>query len=312
MLPKKVSAAGSRCNAGVSLARFGPACRPSLLLAIVPTLILGLAACSSPPAGTRYELRGTVVAVQPQHRLVTVAHEDIPGFMAAMTMPFAVKEEWALAALKPGDRIAAVLVVDRGASWLEQIVISHGGAQQLAPVKADGSPVAAPGQPVPDFTLLNQYGRLIHLHQYRGRALLLTFIYTRCPLPDYCPLTSRNFAELDRALRREPSLYPKTALLSISIDPEYDRPAVLRKYGLTYTDAKGPNPFDQWELATGSPREIKAVAGFFGLDYYPQGNQIVHSLRTALIAPDGRIAKTYSGNEWKPAEVLRDLAALRR
>lgn len=289
-----------RCRIGI----------PASLLALV--IGLGLAACSkSTSQGQRYELQGTVVAVNPPHHLITVAHEDIPGLMSAMTMPFVVKDQWVFAAVKPGDRIAAVLVVDQGASWLEQVVVSHTGAERLTAAKAEVSSAPEPGDLVPDFSLVNQYGRLIRLHQYRGSVLLLTFIYTRCPLPDYCPLMTRNFAAIERELRQNGGAYPRTRLLSVSIDPAYDAPTVLRKYGLSYTGSKSPNPFDQWEFATGSRQEIKSIAGYFGLDYWPEGNQIVHSLRTAVISPDGGLLKLYSGNQWKPADLLRDLASLK-
>ena len=135
-------------------------------------------------------------------------------------------------------------------------------------------------------------------------------VYTRCPLPNYCPLMSKNFAQILEQTQGDPNLSASTHLLSISIDPEYDKPAVLRAYGVEC--AGNPHPFKQWEFASGSPEEVRKVAEFFGLKYWTEGGQIVHALVTALIGPDGKVVKVYRGNEWKPADVLADLRALPR
>ena len=271
------------------------------------SLLFVLGACKTQPPlpQQRFDLRGKVVAVNKNEGTVTLAHEAIPGYMAAMTMDYPLKDKWAFDVLKPGQTIRATLVVASDRAWLEGIVVSEEAkpeSNSLAPPESARTPL---GQEVPDFPLINQDGKRIHLHQYHGKALLLTFIYTRCPLPDYCPLMSKNFARILQEVRSDPALSPSTHLLSISIDPEYDKPAVLRAYGLDC--AGNPHPFDHWEFASGTPEQVRKVAEFFGLKYWTEGGQIVHALVTALIGPDGKVIQIYRGNDWQPAQVVSDL-----
>ncbi len=260
------------------------------------TITVFLTGCRNAPEH-RYPLKGKVVSVDREHRQATIAHEKIQGFMDAMTMPFNIHEDWAINALAPGQAVDGTLVVRGDESWLEILNISK--SDQGSPESAGPGPKA--GEEVPDFTLLNQDDRRIQLHQFRGRPLLLTFIYTRCPLPDYCPRTSKNFSEIYQALRSKPQSDQKPVLLTISFDTENDTPAVLREYAARYMH---PTNFKDWGFATGSPEEIKKITGYFGLQYRPESGQIVHSLVTALITPEGKIAQLYQGNQWKPADVL--------
>jgi protein SCO1/2 len=172
-----------------------------------------------------------------------------------------------------------------------------------------GAQMAKEGDEVPNFTLRNQDDREIHIKDYRGKTLLLTFIYTRCPVPDYCTLMSDNFAQIDRALGQDPELYGKTHLLSISIDPEYDTPKVLRSYGAAHTERYQNETFAHWEFAGGTKEQVKEIAQFFGLTYFPEKDQIIHALRTVIIDPHGKVAKIYGGNDWKPEDVVKILAA---
>ncbi|HKV38760.1 MAG TPA: SCO family protein [Blastocatellia bacterium] len=275
-----------------------------LILAVV--IILGIAGChKSHPK--QYELKGKVVAVDTGLRRVTIAHDAIPGYMDAMTMPYDLKDDWAYSVLKPGDTVNAILVVDSGRSWLQNIVITEETTDDASAGGKTAQPEPKPGDAVPDFSLENQDSQPIHLSQYRDKALVLTFIYTRCPLPDYCPLMSQSFAEIDKSLQKDPALYAKTHLLSITIDPDYDTPVVMRAYGATFA---GGN-FNHWEFATGSLKEVKAVADYFGLRYWQEKGQIIHALRTAVISPDGKMVKLYRGNEWKPADIIHDLQSIR-
>jgi len=252
----------------------------------------------------RYDFKGKVIAVEPEKRLVTVSHEDIKGYMPGMTMPFAVKNEADLQILAPDDEITATLVVDGKHSWLEDLIITRQSA--IAPAMP-GAQMAKEGDEVPNFTLLNQDNREIHIKDYRGKTLLLTFIYTRCPVPDYCTLMSDNFAQIDRALGENPELYGKTHLLSISIDPEYDTPKVLRSYGAAHTERYQNETFAHWEFAGGTKEQVKEIAQFFGLTYIPQQDQIIHALRTVIIDSHGKVTKIYSGNDWKVDEVVEQL-----
>jgi protein SCO1/2 len=256
-----------------------------------------LAGCQS-SLEQRYELKGKVVSVDKAQRQVTIDHDAIKDFMDAMTMPYNVKDDWALSALAPGQSIEATLVVRGDRSWIEGLRIF-----QSEPAGGSAAVNSEPriGDEVPDFSLLNQDNKRIHLSQYRGQPLLLTFIYTRCPLPDYCPRTSRNFSEVYRGLASLPESGPKPHLLTISFDTEFDTPAVLRNYAARYMN---PVMFSKWEFATGSPDEIKKITGYFGLVYRRESGQITHSLVTALIGQDGRLSRLYRNNEWIPSRVL--------
>jgi protein SCO1/2 len=292
--------------------------RPIALHALSVLILVSLTSCQPrqrvrSPTEKQYDLKGKVVAVDKAQRLLTIAHEDIKDYMPGMTMSFTVKDDWVLEIAAPGNQITATLVVDGAQSWLEDVVITEASTSgsNSAPVEGAG-PKA--GDEVPDYRLINQDGKTISLHDYKGKALLLTFIYTRCQDPTQCTLMSSNFAAIDQELQKQPELYQKTHLLSISFDPTYDTPKVLRSYGAAYTGKYSEETFAHWEFASGSTDEVKGIAQYFGLHYYqdtPSGQeQVIHSLRTAVIGPDGKVVKVYRGNEWKPDEVLKEIQAL--
>jgi len=259
----------------------------------------------------RYQLKGKVVAVNKLEGTATISHEEVVGYMPGMTMPFKIKDRAWLETMAPGDKITATLVVDDLQSWLEDIVTTSEAAPDVSTSSGDAVATAKPGDEVPDFALVNQDGKRIHLAEYRGRSLLLTFIYTRCPEPTQCTLMSNNFAEIDRELQKQPDRYARTHLLSISFDPDYDTPKVMRSYGASHTERYSDETFQHWEFASGTADEVKGIAQYFGLRYFVDSEsgtqQVIHSLRTAIIGPDGKVFTVYSGNEWKPQEVLSDL-----
>ncbi|MFL6255744.1 MAG: SCO family protein [Pyrinomonadaceae bacterium] len=254
----------------------------------------------------RYELKGKVISVDRAKGEVTVEHGDVKGYMPAMTMHFPVRDAEALKVMEAGDQLQAALVVTDEGYWLDSPVITKGlpGSSPNTPTTGANEP--QPGAEVPDVKLVNQDGRPLSMKQFKGRALVVTFIYTRCPLPDYCPLMSANFARLNAAIIEDASLRKSAHLLSVTLDPEYDRPPVLKAYGGTFAGGK----FDNWDFATGDPAEVRRLAEFFGLTYKAEGDQVIHSLRTAVVTPDGKLFKIYRGNEWKPDEVLSDLKNL--
>jgi protein SCO1 len=280
----------------------------SLLSGIVLIVVLIVASAScrhrSEPA-QRYELKGKVVNVDKRGAVVTISHEDIRGYMDAMTMPFALKDPSLLDVMNEGDGVQATLVVSGARSWLEDVIVTR---QTVDPsnVNSANSSEPKPGDEVPDFALVNQDGKRISLREYRGRAVALTFIYTRCPLPDYCPLMTEHFGEIEKALAAEPEMYAKTHLLSITVDPEFDVPRVLRNYAV---ESAGRPSFSHWEFATGTSDQVKQIATYFGLQYFKENDQIIHSLRTAVIAPDGKLVDFYHGNLWKPLDIIRELRA---
>jgi protein SCO1/2 len=270
-----------------------------------------LSSCKAPPT-RHFRIAGKVVSVNQSNNQIVLNHGEIPGYMPAMVMPLTVRPSTQLATVKKGDEITAILVVANQSSWLESIEVVKRTGTGADPRDAEIRALPTEGRAVPNFTLINQSGRRISVHQYRGKALLITFVYTRCPLPDYCPLMSSNFAEIDKSLRSDPALYQKTHLLTVSFDPKHDTPAVLRSYGAAYTERYSDETFEHWEFASGSAEEIKAITGFFGLTYADAEDQIVHSLVTAIISPQGEIYKVHPSNDWKPAEILAELRAVAR
>jgi protein SCO1/2 len=259
-----------------------------------------------------YKLRGKVVSTDAAKGEVTLDNEAIPGFMEAMTMPYKLKDAGILGELHPGDVITADVLVSQDPNadvLLDHIVV-------VAQSKPDYKPavsyhVPAPGDAVPDFKLRNQDGRAIHLGQFRGKALLVTFIYTRCPLPDFCPRVTRNFATVEKQLAANPALLAKTHLLCVSFDPEHDTPERLRAYGATYIGSDAKNAFAHWDFAVPQKPVLAEMAKFFDLGMTNNADAtITHTLSTTLIGPDGKVARFYPGNEWTAERVLADVKQL--
>ncbi len=261
------------------------------------------------PQGKQYPVKGQVVSTDPAHGEVTVDAAAIPGFMEAMTMPYKLRTPNILSELHPGDQITATLYVTDSDDLLDQIVITGQGQPDYKPPMMYH--VLNPGDAVPDFKFLNQSGKHIAIGQFKGKVLLVTFIYTRCPLPDFCPRMSQNFAKVDKALAADPALYAKTHLLSISFDPEYDTPAVLRSYGGAYTGNYTQENFKHWDFAAPSPADQESVDKFFDIGVTPEkDHSITHSLSTVLIGPDGKVFQWYPTNDWTPEQVLGDIKRL--
>lgn len=288
--------------------------KKKLALCVLILVFLAGSHCggNSPVNEKRYPLTGKVISVNKTERTATIDHEAIPGYMDSMTMDFAVKNDSDLDRMKPGDRITGDLVVTDASSWIEITAITQGGSELTPTTIVPGEP--KPGDQVPDFTLVNQDGKQIRLSQYKGKALALTFIYTRCPDPDQCALMSSNFAAIDKELQQQPAVAKSAHLLSITFDPDYDTPKVLRSYGASNTGRYSDEKFQRWEFATGDKDQISAIAKYFGVTYFkdPESGQekLVHSLRTAVMDAQGRLVKLYRGNDWKPAEILADLKSL--
>jgi protein SCO1/2 len=261
-------------------------------------------------AERRFPIEGRVVAVDAAAHTITLDHHEVAGYMKAMTMPFEVHDAWVFNVVHPGDTVQATLVVSDDAH-LENISVTEArGAADLSST----SPMHLPqkGEEVPNFHFVNHEGREIELAQFRGEPLLVTFVYTRCPLPNYCIRMSNNLAEIERSLQKSsPAAFAKLQMLSISIDPEFDDPKVLRSYGKNYAGAVDPD-LKHWSFATGKPKDIRKAAQYFGLSYETRTGQIIHDLRTALLDGDGRIADVYSGNQWQPADVAGQIEALQR
>lgn len=275
-------------------------------LTLIAFLLISMsAACRKSGNVQRYDLKGKVVSVDKRGSTVTIAHQAIPGYMEAMTMTFMLDDQRLLNEMAEGDRIQATLAVGGLRARLEDIIVTREAVDPSNIGKATSAIEPAIGDAVPDFAFLNQDGKRAGFKKYRGRVVVVTFIYTRCPLPDYCPLMTENFTQIQNALKSDPQLYAKTELLSITVDPGYDSPKVLRDYAAAHSV-----DLHQWDFAGGSKDEVKAIGTWFGLQYWPDGGQIVHSLRTAIIDSDGKLAKLYRGNEWTPAEIVAELRYL--
>jgi protein SCO1/2 len=254
-----------------------------------------------------YPLRGEVVKVDRASGQVAIHHEEVPGYMPAMTMPFDLSGQDVLLDLQVGDRVAGTLRVGAGRSALTEVTITE---MALATPRAliDGEAAPAdhrlkPGDLVPDFAVTTGDGVTLRLSDLRGKVVALTFIYTRCPLPDFCPLMDRKFADLARLLMARPERARGVRLLSISFDPEHDTPEVLARHARTL-GAEGP----LWTFAVASHDELARVGPLLGLSYGPSTSQIVHTLTTAVIDPDGRLFQLEPGNKWTPEGLFRRIA----
>lgn len=268
---------------------------------------LGLAACGRDPDIRSYQLTGQILVVKPDTNEVLVKHEDIPGFMPAMTMPYAVNDPTLLKDRAAGDLITATLVVGQERAYLSAITKTGSApipddARTTIPVAA-GVQFLQAGDVVPDTPLIDQDGKPITLKTFSGSALAVSFIYTRCPLPQFCPLIDRRFAELQALAAADPSLKDKVKLLSISFDPGFDSAAVLR----AHAKKAGADPA-VWRFATAGEAVVDRLAAAFGVNVIREKDgSITHNLRTAVIDPSGHVVSIIGDNAWTTDELRRAL-----
>ncbi len=288
-----------------------PRMKALLTRSLVLAAAVAAANCGPGDGADRYPLKGKIESLDIFDRELTVAHEEIPGFMAAMTMPFKMPEDKSFLArfrgmrlerLRRGDVITATLVVKPTESWIENVNVIRYEPPPDMPIPIPKE--ARVGEAVVDVLLEDQDGKPLHLSDYRGHALALTFIYTRCPLPEFCPRMMNNFQELEKAVEEDPDLRKSGRLLSISFDVEFDRPEVLKAFGSAFVKDRGQDPFGRWKLATGTREAIDRLGRHFGLVFFKEDGQFAHTLVTVVIGPEGKLAKEFSGNDWTPDEVL--------
>lgn len=260
-------------------------------------VVISAAFVSALPAATRYSGHGLILSIQPEKKTLTISHGPIKGYMPAMIMPFTVKDPELLAPLQPGQQVYFRLVVEARNSYLDHIRITS--ASPVEPEKWQ-SPVLSHlvqvGEALPDFQLTDHRGQVLSLTDFRGKLVVVTFIYTRCPLPDYCPRMTDNFAEIKN--RFKVYMGKDLILLSITIDPQYDTPEILRTYARVFSD-----DVPGWYYLTGQKRDIQKVAGYFGLEFWPDEGQILHNLQTAVIDRSGRMAANIEGKEYSPRQL---------
>jgi protein SCO1/2 len=289
-----------------------------LIALIVVAFSIAVFACAKNEENTgtekRYPLKGKVVSVDKENKRAKIHHEDIEGYMDAMTMDFPIKADWVWDELRPGVQVQAEMVVNSAAKdpyWLENIAIVATAVEGDEELEVNKN-FAQVGEPAPDFKLTNQDGKTITMADYKGKALAITFIYARCPLADFCIKMSTNFSDvaLELAKPENEKLRENVRLLSISFDPESDTPEKLRSYGIGYLGKDAKPDFSVWNLAVGNDAEVRKIAEFYGLRYEidPEDKtQFRHSLRTIVIAPDGKVVKVIPGSDWTPGSLLKEL-----
>jgi protein SCO1/2 len=293
--------------------------KKSITCAIAFSISLLVLSCNSkkeentPIDLVTFPLKGEVVEIDLGKSRLMVAHEEIPNYMMAMTMPFKIKNRELFKNVQIGDTIVGTLAVSRTESWLETFTVVGKGepASGVAPnphfvAGAITARMLKAGDELPDDPYLNQDGKRIRFSDFKGKAVAITFIYTRCPLPDYCILISNHFAKLQKLLMKESALEGKWHLITISFDPKFDAPKVLKEYGTSYKA-----DFTTWDFITQpdtSGRTIMKLADGLGLTYEDdEGGLIAHNLRTVVLDKEGKIVKVIQGNEWKPQELANEI-----
>jgi protein SCO1/2 len=273
---------------------------------VIPAMAAALGVGCRQAAPKRYPLHGQILAVDLTHQQLTIKHEDIPGLMPGMTMSYPVAAPSLMRGRTPGETITATLEVSDMTGRL--VDIEHHGSAPL-PAGSNAFAIASAlldvGDPMPDVALIDQHDRRRSLAEWKGMTTLITFVYTRCPLPNFCPLMDQHFATLQRSLLDDSTLRGRVKLISVSIDPAFDTPLVLAAHAAHVRADPAV-----WTFLTGDVGTIDHLAAQFGVGVLrdPQdAANITHNLRTTLIGADGRLAKVYSGNDWTPAEVLGEL-----
>jgi len=254
-----------------------------------------------------YPATGVVIKANPTNKTVTIKHEAVPGYMDAMTMAFDVKDTNELTGLEPGDVVTFRIVDEKTEGWIDQIK-KTGATTNTPPTTGpfravrDVQPLNE-GDALPEYHLTNQLGQAISTAQYKGQALAITFLFTRCPYPNFCPLMANNFSQTARKLLANSSAPTNWHLLTITFDPEHDTPEILR----AYAEAHHADPAHS-TFATGSLMDITALGEQFGLAFWKeQGSIINHNLRTIVIDPQGRVQKVFTGNTWQPEDLVAEI-----
>ncbi len=274
---------------------------------------LAASACGTSSDTRTFSLQGQVQSIDASRKLLIVKHEEIKGFMPAMTMPYEVEDASALTSLAPGDLINSTLVVFSNGAHLSNIKkvgtapVEKPPADAPMPTASSGFELLKPGEAVPNGSFVDQDGRKRSFGDFTGSPVLMTFIYTKCPLPTFCPLMDRHFATLQKTLQADPAL-KNVRLVTVSFDPATDTPAVLKAHAkMLNADLR------RWTFLTGDRDAVDQFAARFGVSVARAMNDprdITHNLRTVIVKSDGKLAKVYTGNDWSPEQVLADLRGL--
>ena len=288
--------------------------RPHIVFAFSLSLALAVA-CNKAPEQRSFTLQGQVQSLDPAKKLLVVKHEEIKGLMPAMTMPYEVREAGALDGLAPGDLINGTLVVFSNGAYLERIrkvgtaPLEKPPADTPNPSASSGFELVKPGEAVPDGRFVDQDGRTRAFSAFKGSPLVMTFIYTSCPLPTFCPLMDRHFVTLQNTLKQDPVL-KNVRLVTVSFDPIADTPAVLKRHARTLNA-----DLTRWTFLTGDRDDVDQFASRFGVSIaraLDDPLNITHNLRTAIVSADGKLVKVYTGSEWSPDQIIADLKPIVR
>ncbi|MFN7141579.1 MAG: SCO family protein [Limisphaerales bacterium] len=260
-----------------------------------------------------FQVRGEIREIKPDGKTVRMRHEEIPGYMPAMTMDLEARET-DLSQFKPGDYVSFRMLVTDDDGWIDQL-------QKVEPAQAKVAPTELPsrrgsfrpsrdvevlsvGDVLPEYSFTNEFGKAFKTSQFHGKALAINFIFTTCPFPTYCPRMSQNFAQALNKMKQSPEAGTNFHFLTITIDPETDKPAVLQSYAKTYNyDPKF------WTFATGDLIEITAITEQLGQTFWREGGTINHNLRTVVLDGEGRIKTILPGNEWPVDELVQAMKA---
>jgi protein SCO1/2 len=254
-----------------------------------------------------FQVKGMVIAVKPREKTVEIKHEEIPGYMPAMTMPFDVRDTNELSGLQPGQRVSFRLLATDTEAWIDQVQklgeptnsIPKNSSVRLA---RNVEPLQI-GDALPDYHFVNELGQEIHTAQFKGQALALTFLFTRCPYPTFCPLMANHFEEVQRLFLKMSNAPTNWHLLTISFDPDFDKPEVLKGYAETHHYDPA-----HWSFATGDLADITAIGEQVGLTFWHDTDgSISHNLRTVVIDAGGRVQKIFEGNAWTVAELAEEM-----
>ncbi len=260
---------------------------------------------SAPGTQQVFQVKGVVVEVKPKEKTVSIKHEAIPNYMPGMTMPFDVKDTNELAGLAPGDAVSFRLTVTDTDGWIDQVrKLGTNSAPPPSPITVvTDLPLLKVGDALPEYHLTNQFGQAFSTTKFKGQATAITFLFTRCPFPTFCPRMANNFGEVQEKLLSLPNAPTNWQLLTVSFDPEFDTPDVLK----AYAEAHHYNP-ERWTFATGSLSDITALGDQFGLAFWRDGGSISHNLRTFVLDPSGRVRNVYEGNAWTSEELAGELS----
>ncbi|MGH9373520.1 MAG: SCO family protein [Vicinamibacterales bacterium] len=284
------------------MTRFGVGLSRFVVSWLVLLLVLTAPACSRSPT-REYVLTGQVLAVDEARQEITIKHGDIPGFMPGMTMAFGVRDGKLLAGRVPGDLVKATLVVEESDVHLRTLErIGHAPVPEDARLPA-AMDLLAPGEPVTDAALVDETGAPRTLAGWRGKVLAVTFIYTRCPLPNFCPLMDRHFKAVQEQVGGDAGLKGRVQLLSVSFDPDHDTPAILAKHAAQLQADPAI-----WHFLTGTRGDVETFASQFGVSVIRDDpREIVHNLRTAVIDAQGRLTTVLNGGDWTPGDLMAEL-----